>query len=118
MNYRFPKSEKLKSRKAIELLFQQGKTITKHPLKVIFLKTPLAEQSKAAFAVPKRNFKKAVDRNRVKRQLRESYRLHKHLLINEKQEIFMLFFLYIGKEKLPYQQIEKAMITILKKINI
>ncbi|MFK5981538.1 MAG: ribonuclease P protein component [Flavobacteriaceae bacterium] len=116
MNFSFPKSEKLKSRKTIELLFSEGKTITKFPIKVFFLPIENANYTQAGFAVPKRNFKNAVDRNRIKRQLREAYRLQKHLLKNENGLKFAIFFLYIGKEKLPYSKIETAMKSLIKKL--
>ena len=116
MNFRFPKSEKLKSRKTIELLFEEGKSVSKHPIKLFFTSLEDSPKTQAGFAVPKRSFNKAVDRNRIKRQLRESYRLQKHLLKNEGGLKFALMFLYIGRDKLPYDTIESAMKTILKKI--
>lgn len=117
MNFRFPKSEKLKSRKAIKLLFEEGKSVSKFPVKVFYLPAENSETTQAGFAVPKRNFKNAVDRNRIKRRLREAYRLQKHLLKNDSGVKFALFFLYIGKEKLPYSIIEITMETLIKKIN-
>ena len=116
MNFRFPKSEKLKSRKIIELLFLEGKSISQFPIKVFYLPIENNENTQAGFAVPKRNFKNAVDRNRIKRQLREAYRLQKHLLKNDSGVKFALFFLYIGKEKLPYLKIDNAMISLIKKL--
>jgi ribonuclease P protein component len=116
MNFSFPKSEKLKSRKTIELLFSEGKPITKFPIKLFFLPSENSENTPAGFAVPKRNFKSAVDRNRIKRQMREAYRLQKHLLNNESGLKFAIFFLYIGKEKLPYSRIEAAMESLIKKL--
>lgn len=116
MNFRFPKSEKLKSKKAIELLFTEGKSLTKYPIKVFYLPIENKEKTQAGFAVPKRNFKNAVDRNRIKRQLREAYRLQKHLLKNEADLNFTLFFLYIGKEKLSYSTIETSFTALIKKI--
>jgi len=116
MNFSFPKSEKLKSRKTIELLFSEGKTITKFPIKVFFLPIENTEFTQAGFTVPKRNFKSAVDRNRIKRQMREAYRLQKHLLKNDSGLKFALFFLYISKENLPYSKIETAMESLIKKI--
>jgi len=117
MNFRFPKSEKLKSRKTIELLFTEGKSVTKFPIKVFYLPIKNNEKTQVGFAVPKRNFKNAVDRNRIKRQLREAYRLQKHLLKNKEDLKFGLFFLYLGKEKLPYISIEKAMKSLIENIN-
>lgn len=116
MNFQFPKTEKLKSRKTIELLFSEGKSITKFPVKMFYLPSENAEYTQAGFAVSKRNFKYAVDRNRIKRQLREAYRLQKHLLNNESGLKFAIFFLYIGKEKLPYSKIETAIESLIKKI--
>ena len=117
MNFHFPKSEKLKSKKTIELLFQEGKSVSKFPIKVFYLPIVNYEKTQAGFAVPKRNFKNAVDRNRIKRQLREAYRLQKHLLKNEDGSRFALFFLYLGKEKLPYDSIDRGMRKLLEKIN-
>ena len=117
MNFRFPKSEKLKSRKTIELLFEEGKSVSMFPIKVFYLPLENVEKTQAGFTVPKRNFKSAVDRNRIKRQLREAYRLQKHLLKNEGDLKFALFFLYLGKDKLPYLSIEKGMRKLLEKIN-
>ena len=116
MNFKFPSSEKLKSRKAIELLFTEGESVKSYPVKMFYLPSETIKTSQAAFAVPKRNFKNAVDRNRIKRQLRESYRLHKQLLITNKEQKFTLLFLYLSKDILPYETIEKAIISTLKKI--
>jgi len=115
MSFRFPKSEKLKSRKTIELLFEEGKSVSKFPIKLFYIPVKNSEKTQAGFTVPKRNFHKAIDRNRIKRQVREAYRLQKHLLKLDNGAEFALFFLYIGKEKLPYTKIEKAMKSLLKK---
>ena len=115
MNFRFPKSEKLKSSKTIEQLFAEGKSFTKFPFKLIFIPQERDTQTKAAFAVPKRNFKWAVDRNRIKRQLRETYRLQKPLTLTNNGKDFALLFLYFSKEKPKYADLDKAMTTLLKK---
>ncbi len=116
MNFRFPKHEKLKSTKTIERLFAQGKSFSKFPLKLIFLPQELEKPTQASFAVPKRSFKSAVDRNRIKRQLREAYRLHKPLIIANNGKNFALIFLYFSKDKPKYAELEKVMATLLKKL--
>ncbi|MAB40465.1 MAG: ribonuclease P protein component [Aequorivita sp.] len=116
VNQKFPKSQKLKSSKTIENLFLEGKTHSKFPIKVFFLPKENLESNLAAFAVPKRNFKSAVDRNRVKRQLREAYRLNKHLLDEIHGKKFVMLFLFLGKVKPQYTELEKAMVKLLKKL--
>lgn len=116
MNQNFPKTEKLKSAKTIENLFLEGRTHSKFPIKIFFLPKENIEANLAAFAVPKRNFKSAVDRNRVKRQLRETYRLNKQLLDDIHGKKFVMLFLYLGKVKPQYTELEKAMVKLLKKL--
>lgn len=105
--YTYPRSEKLKSRKVLNTLFTGGKTISVFPVKLFWIPaTHAADQSiQAGVGVSARHFAKAVDRNRIKRLLREGYRLNKQPLLtalktHEKQ--IAVFFLYIGKE-LPDQ---------------
>ena len=117
MNQNFPKSEKLKSIKTIESLFLEGKTISKFPIKIFFLPKENLEANLAAFAVPKRNFKSAVDRNRVKRQLREAYRLNKQILDEIHGKKFVMLFLYLGKVKPQYAELENAIVNLLKKLH-
>lgn len=117
MNQNFPKTESLKSTKTIEHLFLEGNTHSKFPIKIFFLPKENIDVNLAAFAVPKRNFKSAVDRNRVKRQLREAYRLNKQLLDNIHGKKFVMLFLYLGKVKPQYAELEKAMVKLLKKLH-
>jgi ribonuclease P protein component len=116
VNQKFPKNQKLKSSKTIENLFLEGKTHSKFPIKVFFLSKENIETNLAAFAVPKRNFKSAVDRNRVKRQLREAYRLNKQLLEGIHGKKFVMLFLFLGKVKPQYAELENAMVKLLKKL--
>ncbi|MBG44494.1 MAG: ribonuclease P protein component [Aequorivita sp.] len=116
VSQKFPKNEKLKSSKTIENLFLEGKTHSKFPIKVFFLPKENLETSLAAFAVPKRNFRSAVDRNRVKRQLREAYRLNKHLLDEIHGKKFVMLFLFLGKVKPQYAELDKAMVRLLKNL--
>ena len=114
---KFPKKEKLKSKKLIEKLFKEGKTLSNFPLKLIYLKVevPVDAKFKTSVAVPKKNFKSAVKRNRIKRLLRESYRLNKHLVFNNSEGNFAFLILYLGKEMPNYPELEKGMQLILKK---
>ncbi len=100
----------------IDRLFSEGKSIKKFPVKVIFLELEDAEKHQAAFAVPKRNFKLAVSRNQIKRQMREAYRLEKSTLDTHNGKKFALLFMYISKEKSQYAQISSSVKALLKTI--
>lgn len=117
MNFTYPKKEKLKSRKLIDLLFSEGKSVSKYPIKLLYLNTALPEDIKiqAGVAVPKKNFKSAVKRNRIKRMLREAYRLTKHQVFNNSQDGFAFLFLYLGKEMPNFVDIERNMERVLAK---
>jgi len=113
----FGKKEKLKSRKLIEHLFTDGRSIRIHNLKLLFLKTEFAkdEPFQVGVTVPKKNFKSAVKRNQIKRLLRESYRTNKPQLFNNSKANFAFLFLYLGKEIPKYREIESDMKAILQK---
>lgn len=103
------KSERLHSKKIIDKLFAEGDSLLQYPLKLVFLKTDLQcnHPVQAGFTASKKNFKKAVARNRIKRLLREAYRTNKHLIYDElKQEQLALFIIFIGKE-LPEHKVVK-----------
>ena len=115
MSTTFPKHQKLKSRKDIKALFEEGKTVTKYPVKLLWL--PLGQQeTKAGFAVAKRNFKSAVTRNKIKRLMREAYRLQKQEIQVTDDKTFTLLFLYIGKDVASFKTIDKAVLGALKKL--
>ena len=118
LSFSFSKKEKLKSKNRIEQLFAEGKSIYTYPIKLVYLKVPLPEGTKVQVGVttPKRNFKSSVKRNRIKRLLRESYRLNKHLIFNNTEGGFALMFLYIGKEMPQFRTLEKSMLIVLQKL--
>ena len=89
--------------------------MTKYPVKLLWL--PLGQQdTRAAFAVAKRNFKSAVTRNKIKRLMREAYRLQKQEIQEQDKKTFTLLFLYIGKDVASFKTIDKAVLGALKKL--
>jgi ribonuclease P protein component len=109
------KQERLKSRKLIERLFTEGKSVKTFPLRMVFLQVPHTSTFpiQAAFSVPKRNFKRAVDRNRIKRLLRETYRLQKEIIYPNLQKPYICMISYIGKEEISFDEIYKKMTYLL-----
>lgn len=118
---RFSKKERLKSRKVIQALFnKEGNSFAQYPLRLVWKSietTPDSAPVQFGLSVPKRRFKKAVDRNKVKRKIREAYRLHKHLIYDsitdDRQYAFMV--LYVGQEIASYAEIEKAMQQMIRR---
>ena len=118
--YTFKKEERLRSKKLIERLFVEGDSFLVYPIKVVALEIEFKEKypAKAAFAVSKKLFRKAVIRNTLKRRMREAYRLNKHVLfLDEIPSKKAIMFIYISKEILPFSIIEKAMIKILRSLS-
>jgi ribonuclease P protein component len=116
--YTLKKEERLCSKKGIDKLFSEGGSFLSFPLKIIYLHTELPVKNKVqiGFSVSKKNFKRAVHRNLLKRRMREAYRLNKHLLVeNGTEKQMAIFVIFIGKEILNYKTIEQSMTKALIK---
>ena len=119
--FSYNKFEKLKSRKQIELLFAKGKSISAFPVKVFYLpveNTPV-HPVQVGVGVSARNFKKAVDRNTIKRRMREAYRLHKlplHEHLVAQQKTVAVFILWIDKQMPTTAALQDLMPAVIEKL--
>ena len=116
------KEERLKSNLAIQELLKRGKAVSRFPLKIYWDFSPDPNQKypvRAAITVPKRKFRRAVDRNLMKRRLKEAYRLNKYMLydkLDQHQQKIQLIILLLSDEFIPYDQLEKKMREILRQL--
>lgn len=116
------KAERLNSKKSIEMLFAGGaKSFSAFPLRVVFMSVEMNEDISASIlvSVPKKKFKRAVKRNRVKRQVREAYRKNKHKLIQllqERQMGLLMAFIFTDSELHSSEEIESKLKELLNKI--
>ena len=117
MNFNYSKNEKLKSKITIGLLFSEGKSVSKYPLRLVYHSGTLGDeqQLKVGVSVSKKYFKKAVDRNYFKRVLRETYRLNQHLLKNHLSQPFALMLFYQSKDRLSFEEINVKTIQLFEK---
>ncbi len=115
MKFTLGKEERLKSRKLIGRLYSEGEYIKKFPLKMVYLQTEHTSKypTQVGVSVPKRLFKRAVDRNRIKRLLRESYRLQKEIVYSEVDKPYVFMISYLAKEEWKYADIEDKMRKLL-----
>ena len=121
MNFTYPKNEKLKSKITIDLLFSKGKSVSKYPLRLVFVESDYGipeasdQKLKMGVSVSKKYFKHAADRNYFKRVLRETYRLNKHLLIDSLEKPYAFMFFYQTKDRLSYEEINTKTIQLFEK---
>jgi ribonuclease P protein component len=117
MNCNYPKKDKLKSKIAIGLLFSEGKSVSKYPLRLVYHSGALGDEQKlkVGVSVSKKYFKKAVDRNYFKRVLRETYRLNQHLLKEHLQQPFAIMLFYQSKDRLTFEEINTKTIQLFEK---
>lgn len=122
--YTLPKAERLAGRSDIGRLFTHGEAFLVYPIKCTCRWTEQGGGVRMMVLVPKRNHKRAVVRNLLKRRMREAYRLHKELLTVEPGEgraavegVDMAFSYVAKGEPLDYRTVERAMITILQKVS-
>jgi ribonuclease P protein component len=116
------RSERLKSEKAINQLFETGTSLSVNPVRLIYQMNPATEKFpvKIGFAVPKKNFKRAVDRNLLKRRMREAYRLNKSLIAKEILPSFScleIMLIYQSRKIEDYDKIRLSIIDLLKKLS-
>lgn len=120
-NNRLRKIERMHSKNQIDLLFQKGKSKWEGCLRITYLLNDDVSETpvRVMFSAPKKQFRRAVDRNVLKRRMREAYRINKHELIEQaglaKKNLFIAF-LYVGREVETYQVIASDIKALLKKI--
>jgi ribonuclease P protein component len=116
--YTLKKEERISAQREIDSLFEKGTSFISYPLRVIYLREKPFSGADASvlISVPKKKFKRAVQRNRIKRLIRESYRLNKMQLLHhlqEKENGLLIAFLFVGKELSEFKEIETAVIKAL-----
>ena len=117
MRFNLGKEEKLKSKKLIEQLFAQGNRVKAFPFQVIYLEIDHRGDFpiKLGVSVPKRNIKLAVNRIRIKRVMREIYRLNKYEISKNINKKYICMFIYMGKEELDYANMEISYLKLMDK---
>jgi len=119
----FPKSERLSFKRDIDSLFDKGQSFISYPLRIVYLPVtgdnPPEPGISVLVSVPKKRIKHAVDRNRIKRLIRESFRLNKDNIsafCTDTGKLLNIGFMYVCNDILPYTDMEKAMRKALDRI--
>jgi ribonuclease P protein component len=121
--FTFSKEERLSHKNEIDALFHEGLSFTLGAFRVLYLLRPPVPGGtpiKILVAVPRKKFRRAVDRNRLRRMIREAYRLNKHLLTEKRAFLpgmLHLGFIYIADREIPYALLEKEISGCLEKID-
>ena len=117
MDQRFGKEEKLKSKKLIDKLFAEGESVKSYPLKLVYTQDNFSEKAelKTGVSVPKKLVKTAVQRNRIKRLMREVFRKNKYLVTTDLASSFAFMFIYISRDEISYEKMEQNMIKTMQK---
>ena len=113
MDFTYNTNEKLKSKKGIDQLFSDGKSVSAYPLRMVYLKNNTS--NKVGVSVSKRNFKNATDRNRIKRLLREAYRLNKNELLEANITDYSFMILYTNKDFPDFETVNLKTKTLFRK---
>lgn len=117
----FKKQERLRSKKLIEQLFKQGNSFNIYPFKIIWIEADIKTNCSAQvlIGVSKKNLRRAVDRNKLKRRIRESYRKNKQLFydyLQSKNVKLVLGIIHNGKDISKYKEIEQKIITVFNRL--
>ena len=118
------KQERLKSKKLIEKLYAEGDSVKNFPLRMMYVQTVHTSEfpCQVGVSVAKRNYKLAVDRNRLKRLMRETYRLQKQIVYNNLDKPYVFMISYIGREEIKYEDLylkmEKLLTLFIDKVKV
>ena len=118
------KQERLKSKKLIEKLYAEGDSVKTFPLRMMYVQTAHTSEfpCQVGVSVAKRNYKLAVDRNRLKRLMRETYRLQKQIVYNNLDKPYVFMISYIGREEIKYEDLylkmEKLLTLFIDKVKV